>query len=132
MGTLWRLSAWGCSAIVALTAAIIASQSEVGAQRLQDALATVNAREHLAFAASDLTIARGPDTQSETQRLSEVLRGLTSERERLHARVATLERNLGSATAPIQAAPAPAPRDADIERGDSPAVRDGAGSDFRP
>ena len=116
MGTLLRLSAWGCSATLALAAAIIASQSEVGAQRLQDALATVNAREQPAFAAFDLAIARGPDAQSETQRLSEVVRGLTSERERLHARVATLERNLGSVTAPIQAAPAPVPRDADIER----------------
>ena len=118
MRALWRLSAWGCSATLALAAAIVASQSEVGAQRLQDALATVNAREQprSAFAAADQAVARRPDAQSETQRLSEVLRVLASDRDRLQARVASLEGNLGTMTGSIQAAPAPAQRDFDAER----------------
>jgi peptidoglycan/xylan/chitin deacetylase (PgdA/CDA1 family) len=105
MRALWRPSAWGCGATVALAAAIIASQSEVGAQRLQDALATVNVREQAQ-----------PVVPGEAQRLSETLRVLTAERDRLHARVETLERNLGTVTASAQAAPAPAQRDDDSGR----------------
>ncbi len=110
MGASWQPGAWGCGAMVALAAAVLASQSEGGARRLQEAFAAAKPATQAIAATADTTT----EPQSETQRLAERVRALTSERERLDARVAALERNLGATTAAPQAAPAQ--RNAEAER----------------
>jgi len=107
MRALWRLGAWGCVATFALAATLVVSQSEVGAQRLQDALATINVPEQP-------KPARNLDAQSETLRLSDAVRVLTSDRDQLLTLIASLERNLGDMNGSIKAAPAQ--RDVDAER----------------
>jgi peptidoglycan/xylan/chitin deacetylase (PgdA/CDA1 family) len=101
--------AWGCGAAVALAAAILASQSDVGVERLQGAFSTVYAQERLEPGlAPNLAVAERPAAvRGETQRLTDVVRSLTTERERLRARLAALERSLPDTTGAITTAPAP-------------------------
>lgn len=90
--------AWGCGAAVALAAAMLASQSDVGAERLQGAFSSVQAQERLKPVSA---------VRSETQRLTDAVRSLSAERERLHARLVTLERSLPDTTGAIATARVP-------------------------
>src|SRR4051812_17763989 len=97
--------AWGCGAAIALAVAMLASQSDVGVERLQGVFSAVQARERVEPV---LAAAEQPSAaRSEAQRLTDVVRSLTAERERLHARVATLERSLSDTTGSIQTASTP-------------------------
>ncbi len=110
---LLRLRAWGCGATIAVAATIIVSQSEVGAQRLQDALATINAEMQPTpdYPTAVAVIPRNLDAENATQQLSAATHVLTSDQDRLVSRTASPERNLGDITGSIKAAPAPAQQD---------------------
>lgn len=108
MYALWRLGFWGSSAAVALAAAAIVLQSDIGAQRLQVAIASARDLASPAPPAAAELTPRNLDAESETRQLAEAVRVLTSDRDRLLTRVAGLERNLDDITGSIKAAPAPA------------------------
>lgn len=96
--SLWRLTAWGGAAALALAAAVFASQTESGSQRLA------------AFASADApvrpvaTVKIPPHREQEWEiaRLEAQLRTLTSDRDRLAERVASLEHNIEDITGSIK------------------------------
>jgi hypothetical protein len=92
--SLWRLGSWGVGAVVAVLLAVLASQS---AFRLNlDQVAS----DDLARQAQQLrTAAR--ESQNEARRLASAVEKLSSDRDRLYARVAVLEQGLDSMTGSI-------------------------------
>jgi hypothetical protein len=112
---LWRLSAWGGGAAVALAAAAFASQTDVGSQRL----AAVASAELPKPTVTAVKIPPQREQEWEIARLQTQLRTLTADRDRLVERVASLEHSIEDITGSIkrQAAPTsgqppvqPAPR----------------------
>ncbi|MGH6727110.1 MAG: hypothetical protein ACREB8_11275 [Pseudolabrys sp.] len=93
----WRLFGWGSAATVALAALAMTSQTEAGGKRLQLALAYIG--EPVRAVAQ---IPRAAETEAETRRLAAQVRELAADRERLTARIATLERNLEDVTGSIK------------------------------
>jgi hypothetical protein len=95
MRALWRPGLWGISAALALAAAAWAAHSDFAAQRLGLA---VQAEIQPAEPAAAQLLARSIDTDNETRRLAAALRTLSADRDRLIARLNTLERNLDEVT----------------------------------
>ena len=122
--TLWRITSWGVAAALALTAAVLLTTTDSGSQRLQVALAP-NAATPAGVAAqvpktaSPAKVAELPPAPAgknpDTERLEAQIRELADDRDRLKARVASLEQNLNDMTGSIKrelalvAATAPAP-----------------------
>ena len=115
--SLWRLVGWGTLAAMALTGAVLITQTDVGAQRLQLAFAPLTGKPGPALAQVDIppsastapqAVASNDTTKEtealrlETQRLRTELRQLAADRDRLNTRVAGLERNLGDMTGSIK------------------------------
>src|SRR6266704_4300443 len=106
---LLRLAAWGCVAAVALMLAVLSSN--VGTK-------------HQAFAPSPVTpqvpaatvalTTRQTEPDKATRQLSEAVSGLSADRDRLVARIASLERNLEDVTGSIKQQPAAAPASATV------------------
>jgi hypothetical protein len=90
----WRLSAWSGITILAVAAAVVSAYTETGARRLA-----------LGDTAVAATGARSPLADIETRRLSDAVRALTADRDRLASRVAALERNLDDVTGSIASRP---------------------------
>jgi hypothetical protein len=114
MRALWRLGAWGGGAALALLVVAFVSVSDRGSRRLA-----------LAFAPTELpvrTVATvkipRPQNDTETLRLAAQVRALAADRDRLTARIASLEHQLDDLTGsikrladiPAPAANAPPPR----------------------
>ncbi len=95
MRSLIRVALWGTSAAGALVFAALSATSTTGSQRLVLALAGGGGNPG---AAQVHTV----DAEPEIRRLNEALRTLTTDRERLTARVTLLERNLEDMTGSIQ------------------------------
>jgi hypothetical protein len=98
--TLLRLGSWGLAAVGAVTLAILANQSYTHARRDQLAILDLTRQaQHIQ------EIAR--DSRVENKRLASAIATLNSDRDRLFARVTTLEQGLDSVTGSIarQAAP---------------------------
>src|SRR5712671_2618949 len=93
---LLRIGAWGVCALVALGTAVLAGRSEIGEQRIGVALAALRSPGTPNVAA---TQPAGPD--SETARLAETVRALTTDRDRLTTRVAALEQYLNEMTGSV-------------------------------
>jgi hypothetical protein len=95
---LWRLTAWGGAAALALAAVAFASQTQNGSERLA------------AFASQDLpvrpvaTVKIPPHREQEWEiaRLQTQIRTLTADRDRLAERVASLEHNIEDITGSIK------------------------------
>jgi len=102
---LWRLCGWGGAAAVALMSIAVASQTERGGAQLQLAL---NSFEQPAGAPGSTRIVvpdiapRLVETEAETRRLAAQVRELTADRERLVARIASLEHNVDDVTGSIK------------------------------
>jgi hypothetical protein len=109
---LWRLTAWGGAAAVALISAALASQTGSGRERLK--LAFNGAAEPNRTAMVAAAEQRAEAAQAETRRLAGKLRELSADRDRLGARLASLERNLDDITGSIgkQTAATPKPPEA--------------------
>ncbi|MDP2408946.1 MAG: hypothetical protein Q8M26_01540 [Pseudolabrys sp.] len=105
---------WGGLALLALSALVLTSQTQSGSERLQQALGSI-ASEPVAVAVKTPepvrpVAASAPEKDAETRRLEAQLRALEADRDRLTARIATLERNLEDMTGSIRAqAERPAP-----------------------
>jgi len=95
MRPLLRIAAWGVCALVALGTVVLAGRTEIGEQRLGDALAALKSPG----ARPSNVAAQPPD--SEAARLAETVRALVEDRDRLSARVAALEHSLSEATGSI-------------------------------
>jgi hypothetical protein len=125
--SLWRLGSWGAASVGAVIVALLASQSSIGWRREQVAAAD------LARQAQQLQAA-AKESQSETRRLVSTVETLSSDRDRLYARVTMLEQGLDSVTGSIArqsavaaspqpaAAPAPAPPSASQSLAPAPVV----------
>jgi hypothetical protein len=102
---LLRLASWGCVAAAALMLAVLSAS--VGSKH--QTLATPTATQ-VPAATVQLTT-RQAEPEKATRQLSEAVSGLTADRDRLVARIATIERNLEDVTGSIkqQAASPPAP-----------------------
>jgi hypothetical protein len=99
-GRLPRLVLWGVSAALAVALAVIGSQTEGGMQRLAAAMTglTQAAPARLAVPSAAQLAPPAFDAEGEARRLSEAVRQLTADRDRLAARVAALERSLEDVT----------------------------------
>jgi hypothetical protein len=133
MRDLWRLALWGLSATAALTLVAYASTSELGRGRAHMAVAEI----HEILIPSGAKPIRPLDAR-EGRRLAETVRTLTADRERLLARVATLEQSLDGITgsiarvekavktppeaipAPAEPSPAPSPPENEVTSSVSP------------
>jgi hypothetical protein len=93
---LWRLGSWGAGAVGAVVVAVLASQSAVQLKREQSASADMLVRQsqQIQFVAKE--------TQAEAKRLSSAIDTLNSDRDRLYARVTSVEQNLESVTGSIK------------------------------
>lgn len=100
MRALWRLGLWGTSAAAALTLAVVAGYSDTGSRRLMAATAAQGGAAPTAAITQPAT--RPSETEAETRRLAEAVRSLTADRERLAARIGTLERSLEDVTGSIK------------------------------
>ena len=99
----WAL--WGTSAAAALTLAVVAGYSDTGSRRLMAAAAPpggTTVAQRAPAAATPQPVARSSETEAETRRLAEAVRALTADRERLAARLGTLERSLEDVTGAIK------------------------------
>jgi hypothetical protein len=94
-----QVAGWGVYAVLAVLVVSLIARTEPGAQRLHDALARIAGR-HVA-PPPDPRIARNVETENEVKRLTEAMRALAADRDRLQERVATLERNLDDVTGSI-------------------------------
>ena len=105
---LWRITAWGASTTLALTTAVMITRTEVGAERLRLAFAPEAAVPARVLARAEtpppvIAKVKDPAPQGiETRRLESELRQLAADRDRLKARVASLEQNLNDMTGSIK------------------------------
>jgi hypothetical protein len=88
---MWRLGRWGVATIAAVTLALLIGSSEMGLRRI--ALAVANIQGTAA--------PPQPRESGEIARLSEVLKRLTNDRDRLLARLDAIERNLDDLTGSV-------------------------------
>ncbi len=106
-----RLGAWASLACIAVLLAIITAQTENGLRRIAGAFGSDPAQTRTA---PQLAV-RPFDPESEARRLNEAVRVLAADRDRLLARIGTLERNLDTTgsipptapTTPVTSAPLP-------------------------
>ena len=106
MKALLRLAGWGAAATAALVVAVFAAHTSASQQRLTNAMATMTGK-----AATQVTKTEAPDaaqrarlaaTEAETRRLTEMVRSLHTDRERVLTRLAAVERNLEDVTGSIR------------------------------
>lgn len=108
MRALWRVSAWGGAAVLALAAVAATTQTEIGGERLKFAL---NPLAEPARAVAELP-RRQPESDTETRALEDQVRRLAADRDRITTRLSSIERHLDDVTGSIQRqaqSPAPAP-----------------------
>ena len=118
MEQLWRQVVWGCIAAAALLLAILAGFTEAGAQRVALVLSSLSgaasASQHTTQAqAPGPSAARSLDSDLIVRQLTQTVRGLTEDRDRIVKRLAAIERNVddmtGSISQQIEAAKASSP-----------------------
>jgi hypothetical protein len=100
-GALWRLSIWGGAATVAVAAALLILNTDIGIDRIVQALSRATPEKQIAL--EDALFKRVEAQRAEeTRRLEARIRELATDREKLNARVATLEQNFGDLTGSIK------------------------------
>lgn len=93
---LLRISLWAVSAAATMIVAVYAGSSQTGSERLHQVFAEV----HETLIPSGVQAVRPLDAR-EGRRLADTVRVLVADRERLVARIATLEQNLESVTGSV-------------------------------
>ena len=91
---LWRIASWGVGAIAAVILAVIANQQSFGWKR------DLTVSADLTRQAQQIQMA-ARETQNEARRLASAVDTLNGDRDRLYARVTTLEQGLDSVTGAI-------------------------------
>lgn len=99
---LLRVVAWGSAAAIALGVAAIATQTEPGTERLQLALASQGRPAAVVAEIPKIDKEAEARALQAQQRLEAQLRTLAADRDRLAARVASLERSLDDVTGSIK------------------------------
>jgi SPOR domain len=114
---LWRAGRWGAAAAFALTAVAFITQTEAGKLRLQEAAAQAPGLRHV-FLGSSFPARRtasapaqpaaaapagNASNQAELRRLEQAVGNLTTDRDRLARRLASLEQRLSDMTGSIKA-----------------------------
>ncbi len=89
---LWRLTGWGAAAALGLCAVALASQSETGSKRLVVAFREISEPSPTVVVAA--AERRATEAQAENRRLAAKLRELIADRDRLNARLASLESDI--------------------------------------
>jgi hypothetical protein len=97
---IWRMACWGGAAAAAVAAVTAASQTPTGAERLH--LAFEQAREPDQPQAVAALPPRVVVDEAATKRLADAVRALAADRERLNARLASIERNFDDMTGSIK------------------------------
>jgi hypothetical protein len=125
MKSLMRLASWGAAATAALSLVVLSAYSDSGSRRLALTVASLknpSTPQAPALPNTAQLAARAAEAENETRRLSDALRTLATDRERLVVRISALERNLEDVTGSIkrQAALAPAADPASPQRGSDP------------
>lgn len=96
----WRLAIWGAAAAAALLLALLASWSEIGAQRA--AAHSSPSAGSIAVAPPQRVTAKPPlDAQAETRELTEAVRGLRADNEQIKSRLCRVERNIDDLTGSV-------------------------------
>lgn len=95
MRHLWRMALWAATAASALLVAVLATRSEVGAERMASVFPS--AHRHPRVAAPDHPF----DAQAESRRLADAIHELGAENERLRTRLAAVEENLNDVTGSV-------------------------------
>ena len=98
IGALWRTVAWGAAAAIALAALAFTTQTDSGSERLQLAFAPASPPP----AAMASVAPPAPEKDAETKRLQAEVLTLAADRDRLNARIASLERNIDDVTGSIK------------------------------
>ena len=110
---LLRLAAWGCAAAAALMLAVLSASMGSKGVTVASTVPGDLPRSSPQVPAATLQLAPRPTEDKATGQLSEAVSGLAADRDRLVARIATIERNLedvaGSIKHQQQAAPPAAP-----------------------
>jgi hypothetical protein len=104
-----RLGVWVCLATMAILAVVLTARTEAGIRRIATLLAPAEAAR---TSKTPQVVARQPEQEAEQRRLAEAVRVLAADRDRIAARLATLERSLDEVTGsipPAAARPAPPP-----------------------
>src|SRR5262245_16643209 len=123
-----RIGVWGLVATGAMVAVVYAATTDAGEDRIMAAIAQLRGT---AQQPPRVQVARGFE-QAEAHRLSETVRMLAADRERLIARISALERNFDDLTGSISRAMPPAPPPAAPEPASMPAAPQGAASPQTP
>jgi hypothetical protein len=95
-GALVRLGGWAGAALLAVGLLALTAQTEIGSERLQGVIAIVSPQS--AVAKAELQ----PANDAEIRRLETLVVALTDDRDRLHTRIASLERKLEDTTGSIK------------------------------
>lgn len=96
----WRLGLWGGTSLLSVILAMAAAYSETGSRRLASTGAAPTAAETARPPATHAA-SRHFDAELEARRLSEAVRLLAADRDRLLARISALERNLDDVTGSV-------------------------------
>jgi len=107
MRRLWRLVTWGAMAASALLIVVLSARSEVGSQRIAVALGSFIGSSHRPGQVTTVTV-RPPDGEADTRRLSEAVRALAADRDKLEARLTAVEHSIEDSTGSIARQPAAA------------------------
>ena len=98
---MWRLSLWGGAATVAVAATLLVLNADLGLDRIVQALSQPAREEQIAL--EDALLKRiEAQRAEENRRLETRLRELAADREKLSARLATLEQNFSDLTGSIK------------------------------
>lgn len=101
-----RFAGWGLAAVVAVGLTVIAARSDLGERRMSAAVGSNAVPADRWQLVITQLVARANDAEGETRRLSLALGDLSTERDKLAARLTTLERNIEDLTGAIAARPA--------------------------
>lgn len=93
MRNLWRMTLWGGATASALLIAVLASRSDVGAQRIAGLFSIRGDRTQMA--------ARPFDAEAEARRLAEAVRSLDAENRELKSRLAAVEHSVDDITGSV-------------------------------
>jgi hypothetical protein len=104
-----RLASWGAAAAAALLLAVFATRSELGTRRMAAVFGSGSVQQTVRIPPEPaLAAARAAELEFETRQLATSVRSLSTDRDRLLARVTVLERSLEDVTGSIARAPAKA------------------------
>ena len=106
---LWRQAVWGCGAAAALLLAVLAAFTDVGSQRAallfaaSNAAHTPSSQQPSQVSAQPMTQApsRSLDPEFVVRQLSQTVRGLADDRDRMMKRLTAIERNVDDMTGSI-------------------------------